>query len=353
MRMPYLFSACLCFCLLGAGLPPVHAQQWHAALKRAQKTAQKTLVKNNGQIHAAIKQSAARAQKMHASFKPFSTENAFVNSFILFDNSHGKTTSAAANGWKLNENREWLIQRILHEKTLRQIAKQQNKWESFLKSTPPLAPRQLAQLIPADKKYIFMGEYHEELLSLRLQQTIADYARLHPATQVIVFSEFAYDTQTSLTFQGVAPDESLIRYTQNNIRWVGLEEKLPPEISRLIINLSYHPVEVSLQGLKARNTHWAEIIKSYRAKYPDAVFFIHSGSLHSDYQEPFSVSAALNPEESFVMQFIPALEHLQNYEKFHLVTRGKYLRPGTLIWQNPQYARMAGFNVQVILPLDE
>lgn len=350
--MKYLINFLFIFFIFGTALP-LRAQHWNAALKRAQKTAQKTLVKNNGQINAAIKKSAARAQKTHASFKPFSAENTFVNSFILFDNSHGKTTSAAANGWKLNENREWLIQRILHEKTLRQIANQQNKWSSFLKATPPLAPQQLVQLIPADKKYIFMGEYHEEPLSLLLQQTIVAYTRLHPGTQVIVFSEFAYDTQTSLTSQGLAVDESLTRYAQNNIRWVGLEEKLPAEFYRLIINLSYHPVEVSLQGLKARNTHWAEIIKSYRAQYPNAVFFIHSGSLHSDYQEPFSVSSAFNSKESFVMQFIPALEHLQNYEKFHLVTRGKYLRPGTLIWQNPQYAHMAGFNVQVILPIDK
>ena len=113
------------------------------------------------------------------------------------------------------------------------------------------------------------------------------------------------------------------------------------------------PANITLQGIAARNAHWTQLLKAYRQKYPDAVFFIHSGSLHSDYQEPFSVSTAFNPKESFVMQFISYSRQMQNYEKFHLVTHGKYLRPGTLIWQNPQYARKAGFNVQVILPIDK
>ncbi len=350
MTRPFIYAVLLCICLLGITEGPLRAQHWDAALKRAQKATEKASRTYEGNLNKALQEGVARARAVNKSFKQTCANNDFANTFILFDIRH--PTRPDATAWALKENQTWLTQRILHERALRQLLKTQKQWGPFLKQEPVLAPQQLARLIPPDKKYVFMGEYHEDFLSLQLQQTVVEYTRLHPDKQVLVLSEFAPDRPAEIRPEDYALDTPMSQYVQHAVPWVGLEETSPSPIKRLIVDLST-PANVTLQGIAARNAHWTQLLKAYRQKYPDAVFFIHSGSLHSDYQEPFSVSTAFNPQESFVMQFISYSRQMQNYEKFHLVTRGKYLRPGTLIWQKQKWARTAGFDVQVILPLPD
>lgn len=345
-----IFSHLILFTFLCA---PLSAQQWNAALQRAQKAVVKAAQQHNGKINNAVRQSISRANAVNKAFKPVSRyNNTFTNNFILLKNSYGMT--AYADGWKLNENREWLIQRIVYERTRRQLFKNKNKWPAFLKQQPVMEPHQLAALIPTDKKYVFMGEYHEDFLSLKIQQTVVQYALQHPEKQVFVFSEFANENVHNFADEDYMFDSALGQYKKNGIRWIGLEEVPPEEIRMATADLCWPP-QTTLIGIKARNAHWIQILKAYRQKYPDAVFFIHSGSLHSDYQEPFSVSTAFKPQESFVMQFVPFVDNLPDYplntEKFHIVTRAKYLRPGTLIWTNKDFARMTGFDVQAIFYL--
>lgn len=350
MTRKFTFGILLCICLLGMTAGPLRAQHWDAALKRAQKAAQKAARKHEGNINKALQEGVARARAVNKSFKQTCANNDFANTFILFDIRH--PTRPDATAWALKENQTWLTQRILHERALRQLSKTQKQWEPFLKQEPVLDAQQLARLIPPDKKYVFMGEYHEDFLSLKLQQTVVEYTRLHPHKQVLVFSEFAPDRPADIRPEDYAQDTPMSQYVQHAVPWMGLEEAAPSQIKRLIVDLST-PANVTLQGIAARNAHWIHLLKAYRQKYPDAVFFIHSGSLHSDYQEPYAVSNAFAPQESFVMQFISYSRQMQNYEKFHLVTRGKYLCPGTLIWQKQKWARTAGFDVQAILPLPD
>lgn len=334
---------------------PLSAQQWNTALKHAGKNVLKAAKQYNGNINKAVRESISRANAVNKAFKPVSRyNNTFTNNFILLKKSYG--TTAYADGWKLNENREWLIQRIVYERTRQELFKNKNKFPAFLKQQPVMEPHQLAKLIPTDKKYVFMGEYHENYLSLKIQQTVVEYSRLHPEKTIIVFSEFAHEEMTPQDLNEYTANILFSQYMKNDIPWVGLEEVVPQEILLVAEDLRWPP-QASLTGIKARNEHWIAKLKEYRQKYPDAVFFIHSGSLHSGYQEPFSVSTAFKPQESFVMQFIPLVGNLPDYplntEKFHIVTRAKYLRPGTLIWTNKEFARMTGFDVQVILPLEE
>lgn len=342
------------FIAFGLTATPLSAQQWKAALKHAEKAALKASKQYNGNLNKAVRESISRAKAVHQAFKPVSRyNNTFTNNFIMLRNSYGMTPYA--EGWKLKENQAWLVQRIVYERTRRQLFKNKSKWPAFLKQQPLMQPQQLARLIPADKKYIFMGEYHEDYLSLKIQQTVVQYTLLHPEKQVFVFSEFANENVQDFPNEEYMLDSALGQYKKNGIRWIGLEEVPPEEIRMITADLCWPP-QTTLIGIKARNDHWIQILKAYRQKYPDAVFFIHSGSLHTDYQEPYSVSTAFKPQESFVMQFLPVVDNLPEYplntEKFHLVTRGKYLHPGTLIWTNKDFARMTGFDVQVIFPLE-
>ncbi len=342
-----LLGVFLAVTLLGT---PLSAQQWKAALKQAQKTAAKASRQYNGNLNQALENSIERALETSAALSK--AENSFLESAKLFKKSYG--FSKYATGWKLSENREWLIQRIINERVVRQMEKNKEKWTPFIKQTPIQTPQQLAHLIPADAKYVFMGEYHEDVLNLHLQKTVVEFARLHPQKQVIVFTEFVYDTNDPFdrTLQFFSKD--LNQYVRNNIPWVGLEEPAPEEIDMLSMDLS-RTIEASLLGIKTRNEHWLNLLKIYRKHYPNAVFFVHSGAFHSDYQAAHAVSNAFKPQETFVMQFIPFDSKQPLYplvlEQFHLVTKGKYLRPGTLIWANKDFARMTGFDVQVILPL--
>ena len=327
---------------------PLSAQHWDKAIQRAEKAAEKASRKYNGNLNKALEKNISRAQAVHTALKPAGKQNTFIKTFSLLENPH--KTSLLAAGWKLKENQDWLVQRILYAQYVRIVLKNKEKWQDFLTQGTETKPEQLARLIPADKKYIFMGEYHEDFLSLAIQQTIVAYARQHPEKKLIVFSEFIDDDADRIIITALADNTPFSLYIQNGIPWEGLEEYVPLEIQMLGRELGI-PLSAILQGIRTRNEHWTSILKNFRQKYPDAVFFIHSGSLHSDYQEPYSVSTSFNPQESFVMQFIPHPKYMRNFEKFHMVTRGKYLRPGTLIWQKPEFARMAGFDVQVILPL--
>lgn len=197
-----------------------------------------------------------------------------------------------------------------------------------------------------------MGEYHDDDISSQLQQTIVEYARIHPEKEIIIFSEFAPETQKSIPWWNPVLKAYFSRYNKAGLRWVGLEEEYPLQIE--ILAYEKEPIfpQGMLTGMKARNTHWIATLKSYRQKYPNAVFFIHSGSAHTDYQEPYTVSAAFKRDESFVMQFIPANDryvNMKQFEKFHSITQGKYLHEGVLKWKNKDLAHMAGFDVQVLL----
>ena len=337
----HLIFLFLSLILLGS---PLSAQQWKAAIKHTQK-----LIKQNPRLDAQLNQSLQRAAAVQKAFIKTKNYPVFLREYPL---QQHHPMMAFSKGWLIAEHREWTAQRIVYEKVLRQLIKHQHLFPRYLDTLPIQTPDQLARLIPADAKYVFMGEYHENYLSQYLQKTVVEFARLHPEKQIFIFSEFATENTTSLPWWSFALKEYFALYDKARLPWVGLEENVPIQIEAL----SYEQEELlapsMLLGMKARNAHWTQILKAYRQKYPDAVFFVHSGSAHTDYQEPYSVSASFSPQESFVMQFVSASnakEYIKQHEKFHAITHGQYLRESVLVWKNKTLAHMTGFDVQVLL----
>lgn len=338
---------------------PLSAQHWDKAIQRAEKAAAKASRKYNGNLNKALKESSAQAKAVYNALKKTKYEKNWLKRNTPLIPPYSKLSSLA-QGWILANNQAWLIGAVLQEKNKRQLLK--TAWAEALEQKEFSSVKQLARLIPPEKKYIFMGEYHENYLTFQIQRTVAAYTRLHPEKQVIVFSEFVPEDMYYYVKGDKFYTLVLGQYQRANIPWVGLKEKRPEELFEIDSEFLYSSYNLpspktasSLIGIQARNSHWIEKLKTFRQMYPNAVFFIHAGSFHIDYQLPYTVSAAFNPQETFVMKFNPYKSGWKfsdyNAETFHQITKGKLLRPGVLIWKKQKFARMAGFDVQVILPL--
>ena len=113
----------------------------------------------------------------------------------------------------------------------------------------------------------------------------------------------------------------------------------------------------SLNGLKWRNEMWTQTIQKYRAEHPDALFIIYAGEGHVDCRMPFSLTAPLDPQKTFVLGVLPTKENVLKafpnrketdlrlmWDLFSL-DRGKPLEgfdQPFLYWKDPQAKRLTG-----------
>ena len=349
--MKSFFILCLIICMFTAA--PAHAQHWHTAVKHAEKTLQRNIKQYNGNVEKALHKNITRAQAVH---QAFARTNYFAPTFSLgaftVKEPIGQYTTPMVYGWTMDENNLFISQRIIYERHIRQLLKKIDFFQHNKIQMPAGMPaKKLAALIPADKKYIFMGEYHYQQITKHLMDALTAFVQLYPDKKIIVFSEFADEWG----FEQSAGNPSLMPYIQPlekaGITWVGLKEPAP--LKTAILSDEYNmPVQATLKGIKARNTHWLSILKQWRKEHPDALFIIHAGGGHTDYQEAFSVSARFPAEETFVLEFIPYFNGFSQYalEPFHHATNYIFYRPGILRWQTPRAAHLAGFDMQVMIP---
>ena len=333
--------------LLVALCGPAEAQQWLKMLKSADRAA--------GQSAS----SAARAAKSIKNVEVLDKAFAKVrpNSFVA--SAHYPAVPLPGNasprtlGVVINTNKQLFAQTVFLQALQNRLKKFLIKEPQAFSHAPATLPDQIARFIPPQARYVFMGEYHNHYqLTRKLQQTIVAYKRLYPEKQVIVLSEFAADSYPhfwKLYFGHPLYTDFLV---DAGLPVAGLEKEPVNGLKRVARELEM-PVERTLPGLQARNNHWAARIRAWRKKYPDAVFFIHTGNAHIGYHEPSSVARTTPQKETFVMQFLPANFYkgtLDRMEFFHQTTNGRYYRPGILAAQTDEAAHLAGFNAQVILP---
>ncbi len=351
MRHKNLYSSCfvLAAVLICAG-SPAYAQHWKLSLKKAEQTLLRANRTHGGDITKALQQNIARAKAVN---EAFSKNHQYTRAFNLsypVKEPLGMYKTDMVNGWTLEENNLFVSQRIIYERHLRQLLKERAFLTSHLIRKPAPSPKQLAALMPTNKKYIFMGEYHYEPVTRHLQETLKAFVAMHPEKQIFVFSEFT-DEWGLEQYEGHPVFEYYIGPLQAaGIKWVGFKEPVPPKLA--LLDKEYNePVQTTLLGMKTRNAHWANVLKNWRKEYPDAIFIVHAGSAHTDYNEPFSLAQQFPAQETFVMHFMPFHENLQNsgYEPFHKTTNYLFYRPGLLTWQNARAARLAGFDMQNII----
>lgn len=348
--MKLLSTLCIITCIFTA--LPSHAQHWNAALKRAQKAFQQEAKKHPQDLQHLLERNIARAQAVQKAFAKNQHLAPAYSRFYSIKEPLGQYNTPLVYGWTMEENKLFISQRTLYEKYIRQLVKEKPRLAKELLITPAVPPaRALAQAIPADKKYIFMGEYHNENLTLALQETLKEFVKLHPEKEIIVFSEFTDEWGFEQAEDSPLFNQYIAPLQEAGIRWVGLKEFGPLKLA--VISDEYcSSVQSTLMGIKTRNEHWVSILKKWRQEHPNAVFVVHAGVGHVDYWEAFSVSARFPRQESFVLSFIPFEKSPSAYieEPFHLATRYRFYRPGLLQWKTPRAAHLAGFDMQVILP---
>lgn len=327
------------FFLLSAS-PVIYGQEWLMAIKQAERSLARSRHQYKGKVDHALEKNIARAKTVALSAnKRTGVPNVFPSIYPVSEEELMKYFFSLTKGWMMEENKQFITQQLLFSNRQRKLIERRKEWEPFLQERKPMNAEELAQLIPADKKYVFMGEYHKRELTLHLQNTIIAYARLHPDKKIFVFTEFAQENIFSFAENPFLLEVYTAVFNEEKIPWVGLEESAPLRLCAVQDPLG------CLQGMKARNTHWIQILKSYREKYPDAVFFIHAGGAHVEYTAPYSLPQAFQRKECFVIDFVPM--GLQK-EPFHVATRHDFYREGTLIFNHPRYSTWAGFDVQSI-----
>ena len=238
----------------------------------------------------------------------------------------------------------------------------------------------LAHQIPADTSLLFIGEVHGYS---EIRQATAALLRelraLYPAREILLFTEFLpedfHPSQsadlTSLSLPRYVPVwETAL---QEDIEVIGLEPDfiLEDSCTALAINrkgkFKLVPQWALLEGVRLRNEHWKDTLQKYRQQHPQALFVVYSGAGHSLYNYPFSLSAALPNEKSFVTALYPdkflkiqsngtrlvqelvsapftgPLEGLTEQVKFP---------QSVLHFKDPSLSRTAGFDVRIRLPIN-
>lgn len=217
---------------------------------------------------------------------------------------------------------------------------------------------QAAKRIPPNTQQILIGEGHGvEKISQEILSFIQAVQARNPGRQIVYLTEFIpqnVDLDYLLSIMRLLPKDAHYYHIFDwlkrcDIPIIGLEPSWvwmfqPPQVS--LGNLfQLKPYEVSLWeslgGVYLRNQSWLRVIASARKSYPHALFIIHAGYGHTDYNAPFNISKMFAPQETFVLRVLKNEGSI-----FHAFSGGKYSYP-LLGWKDKQLAYLAGCDAQI------
>ncbi|MBR4592022.1 MAG: hypothetical protein IKO35_02300, partial [Elusimicrobiaceae bacterium] len=192
----------------------------------------------------------------------------------------------------------------------------------------------LVEQIEPDTQYLLVGEEHG---FREIQNAVGDLLvslrRQMPEREIILFTEFwpeglstleddFYDENFVLTPAYIKQVRRGSQYTKlissreelKELPIVGLEPSFvaePGSSGRFVekYNMSIEKFEktglwATLEGVRLRNRAWLQTIRTYRQKYPNALFVVYAGSGHLSYDMPYSLGIALSEKgKTFVTEF--------------------------------------------------
>lgn len=238
----------------------------------------------------------------------------------------------------------------------------------------------LVEAIPPQTTQLFIGEMHGyPEISRFMSRLLPELRTQYPSRKIILFTEFLPE---NLKWTGQRPStkevlESLHSYypiwdsaLQAQIEVIGLEIPVATKENDCC-EVRYtdrqggsrkQRVWASLEGIRLRNERWKKTLATYREKYPEALFVIYTGSMHSLYNAPFTLAHCA--EQTFVSVLYP-----ERYVDFESSNRISELEdkpmPGPLEslidqmdfhrsvvkWQSPDLPAIAGFNARIKIPV--
>lgn len=226
-----------------------------------------------------------------------------------------------------------------------------------------------AGLIPAEAKYIFVGEEHGFApLREAFETLVYQYQKKYPHRKIIVLTEFVFDrtlplsektgwpvSTLALRYRRVSPDfRFLDKFLKRGIDVIGLEDERYFRNHQRLISPSFRQVE-SVYGMKQRNEHWRRIIEDVRQREPEAIFFIYTGNMHVHYRAPFTLANASS--QVYVLQLLAKdlgkdlpFGNVMQDEPFAQAQSGE--GPLLLQWpRNSFYRVLSGFDGGLVFPI--
>lgn len=219
----------------------------------------------------------------------------------------------------------------------------------------------LAGEIPLNTSYLLLGEVHRTTeIHTKISQLLQELRLQQPQREIILLTECwpkskIFRKVDSLLFKEYAP---IVWQTakENDISVVGLElaaVRLPEELeSKINVNRRRHSIEKnptagisiwsSLEGIRLRNANWLATIQQLRQKHPNALFVVYAGNYHIRGWNPFSLSTALNEENTFTVSFI--LQHKTTW--FDKVTENQF-DSRVLSFRDKHLRELFGADVQI------
>ncbi len=227
----------------------------------------------------------------------------------------------------------------------------------------------LAQQIPADTRYLLLGEVHDvPEIALNVTKLLVQLRKQYPEREILLFTEFL-------------PEKALWRVTTHTTRlssyilaWDVIQSAhipvlgLEPDFVENNLHTATDQISAqdpgkniwgSFEGLRLRNTRWLEFITQAREQYPDALFVIYSGIAHVMYGYPYSLADTLQTDHPFVVTFYPNVKRISEDQWtdqtsfFDRFTFGSFASERVLQFNHRTLSKLAGFDVQLKVPLLE
>ena len=238
---------------------------------------------------------------------------------------------------------------------------QMYRHEQVLNVPPDQYIKTLAEQIPANTKYLLLGEMHKKRLLPHIAELISRLA--DSERQIILFTEFL---PHSAHTKNTARREELLREywpvwkaaKQANIPIAGLEPEFAVQNEFLYlvnpVTKTAIPFWRTIEGMRLRNQHWLKLINLYREEFPDALFIIYAGGGHIAADRPYSLGKSLAGPDTFTALILSTealtdplwLANVSSYDTF-CAERNIPLKP--FIKFDYPISKRVGFNARIFI----
>ncbi len=256
-------------------------------------------------------------------------------------------------GWAALSNR-LLVKEFPRRKAQMQFFSQQQHVPQGLLEVQTGKTPALADRIGAQTEYVLFGGKRGEVQGKALfKKLVSQYKAAFPDRQIIVLSETLPDrgVRFASEFAASEKEKSFVRsFVRDGFLVAGIGDSsaqkggfLRQEETQLILPAADVPA-----GLAARSWHMRRQLTAWRQSYPQAVFFLYISPAAASYDWRFSLANNLPAGKVFSIS-LTSVKNSRDF-LFHRWNSFRYVRPSTLVWHDDQWARMSGFDAQIILP---
>ena len=323
----------------------VSAQTWQKALEGAQKALSRP---------GAATVSSSRAALLNARMGMTLPASQGVGLWV--DRRLSPLTPVLSNrlrAWAVLSNRLMLKDQPLREKQLQFFASHDQVPQGVLAAFPG-TPLDFPHRLGEKTQYVLFGGKEGDLQMEALFKKFAlQYRKAFADKKVIILSGTLPDRGVKFASELYADekDRGFIRsFVREGFSVAGIgdagpkpEGYLQQEKTNLIISAAEVPAAEA-----ARSLHLYRSLAKWKEAFPQAVFLIYVSPMAAAYDWRYSLANAL-PKEAVFSVSLTSVRNTKEF-LFHRWNNFAYAKPGVLVWNDEVWARMSGFDAQMIAP---